>query len=179
MVSKYKVLWDKCLALIKENVTEQQFKTWFAPIVFESFDASANTLLLQVQSHYAYEYLEQYYVGLLNKVLARCFGANVVLRYRIVTDSEHHLTQDIDAEQPGDIEPPRALHLAIQPVDHIGGIEQDVFGQRGAAAAVADDPEIQLFHVLRPFSAVAYIIDVPGGFVNRILALFFGSQIQR
>ena len=115
MVNNHKALWDKCLALIKENVTEQQYKTWFAPIVFESFNASAKTLLLQVQSHYAYEYLEQYYLGLLNKVLARVFGANVVLRYRIVTDREHHLTQDIDAEQPADIEQPRATRANQAP----------------------------------------------------------------
>ena len=59
MVDSHKALWDKCLALIKENVTEQQYKTWFAPIVFESFDASSRTLLLQVQSYYAYEYLNR------------------------------------------------------------------------------------------------------------------------
>ena len=115
MVNSHKALWGKCLDLIRENVTEQQFKTWFAPIVFESFSASTNTLLLQVPSHYAYEYLEQYYVGLLNKVLARCFGANVVLRYRIVTDQEHHLTQEVDAEQPADIEPPRAARANQAP----------------------------------------------------------------
>lgn len=115
MVNSHKALWGKCLELIKENVTEQQFKTWFAPIVFESYSDSTKTLLLQVPSHYAYEYLEQYYVGLLNKVLARCFGANVVLRYRIVTDQEHHLTQDIDAEQPADIEPPRAVRANKAP----------------------------------------------------------------
>ena len=57
MVNNSRALWDKCLALIKENVTEQQFKTWFAPIVFESFTAPTRTLLLQVPSHYAYEYL--------------------------------------------------------------------------------------------------------------------------
>ncbi len=115
MVNSHKALWGKCLDLIRENVTEQQFKTWFAPIVFESFSASTNTLLLQVPSHYAYEYLEQYYVGLLNKVLARCFGAKVVLRYRIVTDQEHHLTQEVDAEQPADIEPPRAARANQAP----------------------------------------------------------------
>ena len=115
MVNSHKALWDKCLELIKENVTEQQFKTWFAPIVFESYTASSKTLLLQVPSHYAYEYLEQYYVTLLNRVLARCFGTNVVLRYRIVTDKEHHLTQDIDAEPPAEIDPPRVTRANKAP----------------------------------------------------------------
>jgi hypothetical protein len=34
MQNSYQVLWDECLRLIKANVTEQQFKTWFAPIAF-------------------------------------------------------------------------------------------------------------------------------------------------
>lgn len=80
------MLWDKCLTLIKENVTEQQFNTWFQPIVFESYSVEARTLLVQVPSQYVYEYLEQYYIGLLGKVLTHCFGTSVKLRYRIVVD---------------------------------------------------------------------------------------------
>ena len=79
MVSNPKALWDKCLSLIKANVTEQQYIAWFEPIVFEQYDEGSQTLLLQVPSRYFYEYLEQYYVALLSKVLCRCFGANVQL----------------------------------------------------------------------------------------------------
>ena len=32
MENSHQALWDKCLHLIEANVTEQQFKTWFAPI---------------------------------------------------------------------------------------------------------------------------------------------------
>ena len=32
-----KASWANSLTLIRENVTEQQFETWFKPIVFESF----------------------------------------------------------------------------------------------------------------------------------------------
>ena len=100
--------WDECLRLIKANVTEQQFKTWFAPIVFESYSETEHTLLVQVPSSYVYEYLEQYYVGLLSKVLARVFQTNVVLRYRIVTDKAHKLSQEVESEIPAAIEPPVA-----------------------------------------------------------------------
>ena len=91
MVDSHKMLWDKCLGMIKDNVTEQQFKTWFAPIGFESYSVANKTLLVQVPSPYVYEYLEQYYVGLLSKVLTRCFGTNVRLTYRIVTDKAHNI----------------------------------------------------------------------------------------
>ena len=98
MNNSHQALWDNCLQIIKANVSEQQFKTWFAPIVFESYSEQEQSLLVQVPSPYVYEYLEQHYVGLLGKVLARVFGTNVILRYRIVTDSTHHKVQDVESD---------------------------------------------------------------------------------
>jgi len=98
MNNSHQVLWDNCLQLIRANVTEQQFKTWFAPIVFESYSEQEQSLLVQVPSPYVYEYLEQHYVGLLSKVLARVFGTNVILRYRVVTDSTNNKVQDIESD---------------------------------------------------------------------------------
>lgn len=108
MQKRHEALWDDCLSLIRNNVTEQQYKTWFAPIVFESYSEDSQTVLVQVPSPYVYEYLEQYYVGLLSKVLTHCFGANTKLAYRIVTDKAHKLTQVVVAEPPGTIEAPQA-----------------------------------------------------------------------
>jgi len=109
MSNSHKALWAQCLQLIKANVTEQQYKTWFAPIVFESFSESERTLLVQVPSPYVYEYLEQYYVGLMAKVLERVFGTNVTLRYRIVTvvaDNNRKIIQEVEGEQPSSLEAP-------------------------------------------------------------------------
>ena len=107
MKQSQKALWDDCLKLIQQNVTEQQYKTWFAPISFESYSEESKTLLVQVPSPYVYEYLEQYYVGLLGKVLERCFGTKVRLTYRIVTDKAHKLSQDVESERSADIERPQ------------------------------------------------------------------------
>lgn len=109
MSNSHRALWAQCLQLIKANVTEQQYKTWFAPIVFESFSESERTLLVQVPSPYVYEYLEQYYVGLMAKVLERVFGTNVTLRYRIVTvvaDNNRKIIQEVEGEQPSSLEAP-------------------------------------------------------------------------
>lgn len=107
MPANHRELWDKSLALIKENVTEQQFKTWFSTIVFEAYTPEDHILLVQVPSNYVYEYLEQHYVGLLSKVLTRCFGTSVRLKYRIVTDKEHNLSQDCEGNDPLPIDEPR------------------------------------------------------------------------
>ena len=138
MVKRYQALWDQCLELIKSNVTEQQYKTWFAPIVFESFSEENRTLLVQIPSQYVYEYLEQYYEGLLRKVLSRCFGEGVVLTYRVMVDKSHNLSQDVqttpsaasdpspvaprgnksptilDAAMPSDLNPCLDLHKTFQ-----------------------------------------------------------------
>ena len=102
-----KALWDDCLRLIRENVTEQQYKTWFAPIVFEKYDAEKQTLLIQVPSRYVYEYLEQYYVTLLSKVLCRCYGKRVQLNYHIMVDKAHKLTVEEEGSEPVNIDSPQ------------------------------------------------------------------------
>lgn len=90
--------WDKALALIRENVDEQIYNTWFKPIVFEQFDEAKKMILVQVPSPFVYEYLEENFVDLLGKVLHHCFGGGIGLSYRVVTDKEHGLSQDIQAD---------------------------------------------------------------------------------
>lgn len=98
--------WDSALALIRKNVTDQIYTTWFKPIVFENFDEARKMILVQVPSPFVYEYLEENFVDLLGKVLQHCFGAGVGLSYRVVTDKEHNLSQDIEGEPGGGINKP-------------------------------------------------------------------------
>ena len=120
MLASPKALWDNSLLLIKDSVTEQQYNTWFKPIVFESYKPSTKTLLVQVPSPFVYEYLEQNFVDLLSKVLHRNFGEGIRLTYRVVTDKEHKLSQDIEAD-PDDADMAKqtrecAQQTAAQPV---------------------------------------------------------------
>jgi len=126
MVNNPKALWDNCLSLIKDNVTEQQYKTWFAPIVFEKYDVESRTLLVQVPSMYVYEYLEQYYVNLLSKVLTRCFGQNVQLTYRVVTDKQHGLSQQIASDEPSTIEPAPPTNRGNKAPTTLDVVERDL-----------------------------------------------------
>ena len=120
MNNSHKALWEECLHLIEANVSEQQYKTWFAPIVFESYSEAEQTLLVQVPSPYVYEYLEQYYVGLLSKVLARVFGTSVKLSYRIVTvKAQHNVTTTVESEGPSDIQQPQGTNKAPSTLDAV------------------------------------------------------------
>lgn len=119
--------WKQCLQLIKDNVTEQQFATWFDPILFEMFDKDTHTILVQVPSLFIYEYLEENYVDLLNKVITRVFGKGIRLNYRVVTDKAHNLTQDLQSENVEHVETklptnqgnqsPTPLDIAPQEID--------------------------------------------------------------
>lgn len=127
MVKSHEALWDNCLNLIKDNVTEQQFKTWFQPIVFESYNVQDNTVLVQVPSMYVYEYLEQYYVGLLSKALTRSFGRKVSLSYRVVTDKSNNITQNVEASEPAMIEKhPAVMRMNQSPTALDAATPQDL-----------------------------------------------------
>ena len=108
-------LWNDCLKLIRDNVTEQQYDTWFKPIVFESFNTATKTLLVQVPSPFVYEYLEENYVDLLSKVLKRIYGASVQLSYRIVTDKAHDVTVDLLSDSAAQIAKPQPQTRGNQP----------------------------------------------------------------
>lgn len=119
-------LWDSSLRLIKENVEEQQYKTWFKPLVFESYNADTKTLLLQVPSAFFYEYLEENYVSLLSSVLTRCFGHGIKLTYRVVTDKAHHLTQDLQGEPSNKVDTRRPTDRANQSPTPMDAAPQDL-----------------------------------------------------
>ncbi len=122
-------LWEQCLLLIRDNVTEKQFDTWFKPIVCESFQEETKTLRLRVQSPFVYEYLEENYIDLLSKVLTHVYGKGVRLTYRVVTDKENHLTQDIQAEPVENIDSQRPTGRANQPRTKLDTAQHDIDSQ--------------------------------------------------
>ena len=124
-----KTLWDSCLQLIKENVTEQQFDTWFRPIVLQSYKPASKTLLVQVPSQFVYEYLEGHYVDLLRKVLTRVFGQGVQLTYRVMVDQENHLSQDLEQDTIEDVASQRPTARANQSPTVLDTVPQDLDSQ--------------------------------------------------
>lgn len=122
MNKRHQALWDECLRLIQANVTEQQYKAWFAPIAFESFNENDRHVLVQVPSAYFYEYLDQHFVDLLRKVLERVFGSEVKLDYRILTDKTHNLTQKVGSEGSTQAQP-KGVYLGNQSPSALDGAQ--------------------------------------------------------
>jgi chromosomal replication initiator protein len=104
MSNNPRALWQQCLELIKRNVTEQQFSTWFRPIEFGAYRPATKTLLVHVPSMFVYEYLEEHYVDLLKHVLTRVYGEGVKLNYSVLTDKENNLSQTVQAEPVANID---------------------------------------------------------------------------
>ena len=78
-------VWSSVLNIIRDNISEQSFKTWFEPIL--PVELQKNVLTIQVPSQFFYEWLEEHYVALLRKTLQRELGADARLEYRIVVEN--------------------------------------------------------------------------------------------
>lgn len=82
----YKVLWDRCLMYIKDNLKNpQSFKTWFEPI--KPMKLENNTLTIQVPSQFFYEWLEEHFIDLLRSTIKNELGPDGRLEYSIVVDA--------------------------------------------------------------------------------------------
>ena len=79
------LVWQKCLEVIKSNISEQSFKTWFEPIVPDQL--LGKTLIIQVPTQFFYEWLEENYVHLLRRALDEAIGRDGMLEYSMVIDS--------------------------------------------------------------------------------------------
>ncbi len=78
-------IWNNCLQIIKDNIPESSYDTWFVPIVPIRY--LEDVLTIQVPSPFFYEYLEEHFIDLLRKVLRRELGTNAKLEYSIVVEN--------------------------------------------------------------------------------------------
>ncbi len=84
MQSDCQSVWHNCLRFIQENIGEQSFKTWFAPI--RPVKLENRILTIQVPSQFFYEWLEEHYVHLLREVIDKELGRDGRLEYSIIVD---------------------------------------------------------------------------------------------
>lgn len=89
-------LWNKCLNVIKDNVSEITFRTWFTPIVPLSYENKVFTI--QVPSQFFYEYLEDKFVDLLRMTLHRVSGPDTILNYRVLIENTTNTSIDYRGE---------------------------------------------------------------------------------
>ncbi len=89
-------LWNNCLNVIRDNIPEPAFNTWFAPII--PLNYNNQMLTIQVPSQFFYEYLEDKYLDLIQQTLYREIGEGTILNYRILVETESNTAVEMRGE---------------------------------------------------------------------------------
>jgi chromosomal replication initiator protein len=97
MSQDFRTVWANCLRVIRAEVGEQSFRTWFEPIA--PVELQGRALTIQVPSVYFYEFLEEHYVEELKRAIYQELGPEGRLEYSVVVDQGNAQA------------PPRAMHL--------------------------------------------------------------------
>ncbi|MCS7073447.1 MAG: chromosomal replication initiator protein DnaA, partial [Bacteroidia bacterium] len=87
MSQGHQELWAKCLAIIKDNINEQSYRTWFLPI--KPVKLENNVLTIQVPSQFFYEWIEEHYVTLLKRTIRHFLGQDAKLEYSVIVENNN------------------------------------------------------------------------------------------
>ena len=82
MTNDLNILWAECQQILRDNLSQSAYQTWFAPVVAVQWQD--NVLVLQVKSQFIVEYIEENYLNLLSRVLRKVFGPQLQLEYRVL-----------------------------------------------------------------------------------------------
>lgn len=91
-------VWKNCLAIIKDNVSLQSYRSWFEPI--KPLKLDNNVLTIQVPSQFFYEWLEEHYINLLKKTLKKELGPEGKLEYSIVMENNYNTSKPYTIKIP-------------------------------------------------------------------------------
>ena len=83
----FEKIWQNCLDIIKDNVNQQSYKTWFDPI--RPVKLNGSVLTIQVPSQFFYEWLEEHYIDLLKKTINKELGPEGRLEYSIIMENNY------------------------------------------------------------------------------------------
>lgn len=82
MSEDFKIKWEKCLEIIRDNIGKVKTNTWFSPSHPLRFEG--NRLTLGIPSRFFYEKYEDEFYSILTSTLRKVFGENVQLGYELL-----------------------------------------------------------------------------------------------
>ncbi len=106
--------WDKCLLVIRKNLSKQVFDTWFASLSCVEF--RNNRLVVGAPTAFVIEYIEGQYISVIREAIHASFGTGVELHYKVVRPQEEQANEPAFAAQsaqPG----PLAKKQSLPPVN--------------------------------------------------------------
>ena len=86
MNSNYKQQWENCLRVIRDNISEEQYKAWFEPVTAVGFEEGI--LTLKVPTEYFCEQYENTFFDLIIRVLKKEIPGirNILYKYNLIKD---------------------------------------------------------------------------------------------
>lgn len=117
------ILWQQCLAIIRDNVNSQVFKTWFEPI--QALKWNGNQLTIQVPSQFFYEWIEEHYYALLQKTVVQVLGGKARLQYQVEVDRSESASEKRTIRLPAFRQPPTSTSQNQLPFAQTGAVPQN------------------------------------------------------
>jgi len=105
-------IWDECLAMIRENVPEQTYSTWFEPIKPVSLDDALLTIM--VPSDFFYEYLETHFIKVMKTAIRKVLGPDGRLEYNIMMDNDVNkpvVVRQPSVDRTNTLNPPKQIQI--------------------------------------------------------------------
>jgi chromosomal replication initiator protein len=93
--------WERCLTIIKDQVSSLSYKTWFQPII--PIRLHEKELTVQVPSQFFYDWLEEHYNTLIRNTIISVLGESGKLYYFVAS------------EEPASIQQAQPEHEAVTP----------------------------------------------------------------
>lgn len=160
--------WRECLGIIKNNLDERQYNTWFVPTKFKSYDQEKKELTIYIPSNFFYEYLEGHFRRLLHMTIAKVFGTDQHLMYEVKVAGRETVSVESDEPTPLDRrvhstvaanQPPRMVQAAgaAEDLDSCLNMKQNFSNfiegasnklPRSIGLSIAENPSQQTFNPL-------------------------------
>jgi chromosomal replication initiator protein len=151
-------IWKDCLKVIKENVPQITYNTWFLPIKPVNFEN--DTIEVQIPSKFFWEWVDEHYNTLLNNALREVIGENARLTY-----TTHEEKEEAPAPLPAkpvipqpqeNARPQNTFETYLNPKYTFDNFIKGEGNQlaRAAAGAIADNPGGTSFNPLFVYGGV-------------------------
>ncbi len=98
-------IWEDCSKIIKLEIKEQPFVTWFSPV--KPVELTADKIILQIPNIYFAEWIDSKYKSLIHRALKQTTGLDLKYEFRVVEE---------DFGNPDIPEPPVELKIKSAPI---------------------------------------------------------------
>jgi chromosomal replication initiator protein len=112
--------WDRCLEIVRPQVTSLSFKTWFQPIVALKLEGQA--LTVQVPSQFFYDWIDEHYNVLIRSAISSVLGPSGSLFYSVALDDVHEQGQEAQLQPPptsGPVHSPFSPHISLRATERL------------------------------------------------------------